>query len=108
MYAVIEHGGKQYIVRPGEIVRLEKIDGEKGDKVTFDDVLLWRDDEGNVDIQAHDHKPNVVVIGEIVDTVREKKVIVFKKKRKSTYKKKQGHRQWKTLVRILEIKETTT
>ncbi len=97
-YAVIRSGGKQYRVSPGDIVRLEKLAGEPGSTFAFEEVLLASGEDG---IQVG--KPLVAgmrVVGEIVRHERAKKVLVFKKKRRKNYRRKQGHRQHHTVVRV--------
>jgi len=98
MYAIFKSGGKQHRVTPGEIIALEKLDGEKGTQVAFDNVLLVSDDD-NTQIGA----PTLAgasVSGTIVEQFRDKKILVFKKKRRKKYRRKQGHRQDLTRVRI--------
>ena len=97
-YAVIRSGGKQYRVSPGDIVRLEKLAGEPGSTFAFEEVLLASGDSG-----LEVGKPLVAgmrVVGEIVRHERAKKVLVFKKKRRKNYRRKQGHRQHLTVVRV--------
>ena len=97
-YAVIRSGGKQYRVSPGDTVRLEKLAGEPGSSFAFEEVLLATGDGG---LQVG--KPLVSgmrVMGEIVRHERAKKILVFKKKRRKNYRRKQGHRQNLTVVRV--------
>ena len=101
MYAVIQTGGKQYRVSEGDIVRVELLDKEIKEAVTFDRVLLV-DDNGNLKVG----KPTIegaVVTGEVVTHDRAKKVLIFKKKRTTTYQRTKGHRQGFTEVRIKGI-----
>ena len=101
MYAVIESGGKQVKVQEGDTVLLEKLAGDKGDKVTFDNVLLVANGE-NVSVGS----PMVAgasVTGEIVEQGRDKKVIVYKFQRRKNFRKKQGHRQDYTAVKIASV-----
>ena len=102
MYAIIKTGGKQYRVSPGQTLRVEKLDGNVGETVELDNVLLVGGGEG-VQIGT----PSVAgaaVSAEIVEQGRAKKIIVFKKKRRKGYHKKQGHRQYYTGLRITEIR----
>ena len=102
MYAIIKTGGKQYRVSPGQTLRVEKLDGAVGDNVQLDDVLLVGG-EGETQIG----RPTVdgaSVDAEIVEQGRAKKILVFKKKRRKGYHKKQGHRQYFTGLKIKEIR----
>ncbi|MEE9272977.1 MAG: 50S ribosomal protein L21 [Robiginitomaculum sp.] len=102
MFAVIKTGGKQYKVTKDDIIIVEKLDVEEGKKVTFDDVLLCGLDK-DVKIGA----PNVKgasVTGEVVEQRKGQKVLVFKKKRRQNYRRKKGHRQHETVVKITAVK----
>ena len=101
MYAVIKTGGKQYRVAEGDLLRVEKIKGEVGEVVEFDEVLMIVNDE-RVEIGRPVLKDSKVV-GEIVEQGKDKKIIVFKSKRRKGYRKKQGHRQQYTALKIKEI-----
>ena len=101
MYAVVNSGGKQYKVQKGEILRVEKIAGEVGSPVTFDRVLMFSDGE-NVDI-GRPVVEGVSVTGHIVEQGKAKKIIVFKYKRRKRYRRKKGHRQAFTAVKIDSI-----
>lgn len=104
MLAVIETGGKQYIVRDGEALKIEKIEGAEGDKVTFDKVLLLSDAEGN-DVQIGTPYLDGVTISAQVETQgRSKKIRVIKYKRKIRYKRTKGHRQHFTKVKVEKVK----
>lgn len=101
MYAVIETGGKQYRVQEGDVVFVEKLDAQEGDVVNFDKVLIVSKDG---DINAG--KPYVdgaKVEGTVLEQGKAKKIIVFKYKAKKNYRKKQGHRQPFTKVKIEKI-----
>jgi large subunit ribosomal protein L21 len=98
MYAVIRAGGKQYRVAPGDVIRVESIEGSDG-KVAFGDVLAISGDAGQIGRPG----PDVHVSGEIVEQGRGDKILVFHYKRKKQYKKLRGHRQPFTAVRITEI-----
>ena len=101
MYAIIGTGGKQYKINEGEILRIEKIPGEAGDFVSFDQVLMFSDGKTvNIGRPLLD---NVVVKGHIVQQEKAKKIIVFKYKRRKRYRKKQGHRQQLTAIMIDNI-----
>ena len=102
-YAVVKTGGKQYRVAEGELVDVERLSGDVGATVTLDEVLLV---SGDGDDEARIGTPTVdqaQVTAEIVEQGLDKKIIVFKKKRRKGYKRKQGHRQQQTTLRIVEI-----
>jgi large subunit ribosomal protein L21 len=101
MYAVVNTGGKQYKVQEGEIFRVEKIPGDIGSQVTFDKVLLFSDGE-NLKI-GQPVLDDIKVQGSIVEQNKAKKIIVFKFKRRKRYRRKQGHRQPYTAIRIDSI-----
>jgi large subunit ribosomal protein L21 len=98
MYAVIRAGGKQYKVSPGDVLRVEKMNGTDG-RVEFDDVLAVSAEAGSVVRPG----AGAQVTGEIVEEGRGNKILVFHYKRKKQYKKLRGHRQDFTAVRITEI-----
>ncbi len=98
MYAVVNTGGKQYKVKVGDTFRFEKLPGEIGSKINFDKVLMFSDGE-DVKIGAP-ILDDVSVQGHIVEQAKAKKIIVFKYKRRKRFRKKQGHRQQYTAVRI--------
>ena len=101
MHAVIVTGGKQYRVAPGEVVKVERLDGAKGASVQFDTVLLVeRDGEVTVEPQA---LSSARVTGEVLATRKERKVMVVKFKRRKNYRRHRGHRQTMTAVRIPNI-----
>jgi large subunit ribosomal protein L21 len=103
MFAVIKTGGKQYKVKQRETLRIEKIAGNVGDKVEFDEVLLLADEEGN-DVKIG--KPllsGAKVSAEVLEQGRAKKVSIIKYKPKVRYRRKTGHRQMFTKVRVVGI-----
>ena len=103
MIAVIKTGGKQYKIKEGDLVKVERLDGEMNVEITFGHVLLLADDDGgNLSIGT----PNIEgreVRGEIVEQGRGKKITVVKFKRKVRYRRKKGHRQAFTAVKIKKI-----
>jgi large subunit ribosomal protein L21 len=101
MYAVIQTGGKQYRVTPGELVKVEKLQGKAGDAVTFEKVLLTSDGE-TVNV-GNPYLSDAKVEGRIARQGRDRKILVFKYKRRKGYRRKQGHRQSFTLIRVGEI-----
>lgn len=101
MYAVIRTGGKQYRVVPDDIIEIEKVTGDAGEIIQFEDVLMLGG-EGDPQIGS----PTVSgasVAGQVVEQKRAAKILVFKKKRRKNYRRKKGHRQHLTAVRITEI-----
>lgn len=101
MYAVVASGGKQYKVREGEILKIEKIPGKIGDSIAFDNVLLYSDGE-NIQI-GQPKLESAKVSGHVVEQGKARKIIVFKFKRRKGYRTKQGHRQSFTAVKIDSI-----
>lgn len=101
MYAVVNSGGKQYKVQEGDVLRVERLDGQVGDAVDFDRVLLFNDGE-SVQV-GQPLLEDVKVRGQIVAQDKAKKIIVFKYKRRKGYRRTQGHRQPFTAVRIDRI-----
>ena len=102
MYAIIQTGGKQYRVAPGDVLRVELLPGARGDNVQLDQVLLVTDDGGEVRV-GMPLVEGASVKGEILRQGKAKKIIVYKKKRRKNYRRKQGHRQLFTAVQIQEI-----
>ena len=101
MYAVFRTGGKQFRAEPGKKIRVPSIDVEPGESITFDDVLLASD--GNEVQVGAPTVDGAKVKAEILRHGRDKKIIVFKRKRRKNYRRKQGHRQGFTEVRVDEI-----
>ena len=101
MYAVIESGGKQHRVEPGEVLKLEKLEAEAGATVDFDKVMLIGN-EGNVTIGAP-YVDGGKVTAEVVGHGRHDKVNIIKMKRRKHYRRQAGHRQWFTQVKITDI-----
>jgi len=101
VYAVIKTGGKQYRVAPEDVVKIEKLAGEAGETIAFEDVLLVGDgDKVTVGTPLVD---GATVAGEIVEQARNKKIRIFKKNRRKHYQRTAGHRQHVTLVKVTEI-----
>jgi large subunit ribosomal protein L21 len=100
-YAVIRTGGKQYRVSPGELLRVELLPGEVGSEITFSEVLLTTAD-GAVQVGTP-LVPGSSVTAHIVQHGKERKILVFKKKRRKAYRRKRGHRQLFTAVQIKTI-----
>ena len=100
MYAIIETGGKQYRVQEGDVLNIEKLNVEAGDVVEFDKVLVLAGEELKV---GAPYVEGAKVVGEVVENGKAKKVIIFKYKAKKDYRKKQGHRQPYTMVKIVSL-----
>ncbi len=101
MYAVIQTGGKQYRVQPGETIAVEKLAGNPGDPIAFDQVLLLSDDD--MVAVGRPLVEGATVNGEIVEQGRGEKLIVYKFRRRKNYRRKTGHRQSLTAVKINEV-----
>lgn len=101
MYAVIETGGKQYRVQEGDVLFVEKLDVVEGDTINFDKVLLMSKD-GDL-VAGKPYIENAKVEASVLQQGKAKKIIVFKYKAKKNYKKKQGHRQPFTKVKVGKI-----
>jgi large subunit ribosomal protein L21 len=101
MFAVFKSGGKQFRAEPGSQIRIPTIQAEPGDSVVFDEVLLASTD-GGVTV-GEPTIEGATVTAEVVRHGRDKKVIVFKRKRRKGYRKKQGHRQGFTEIRVDEV-----
>ncbi|WP_315763208.1 50S ribosomal protein L21 [Sphingomonas sp. Y38-1Y] len=97
MFAVVRTGGKQYRVAAGDKIVVEKLGGEAGDSVTLDDVLLAGE---GADLKS---VAGLTVAAEIVAQAKGEKVIVFKKRRRHNYRRKNGHRQNHTILKIVSI-----
>ena len=97
MYAVIKTGGKQYKVASGDVLKIEKIAGEAGQEVVFNEVLAIDETIGTPLVAGASVKATVI------KQARDAKIIVFKKKRRQNYRRKNGHRQSITLVKITDI-----
>ena len=101
MFAVIKTGGKQYRVAENDIIQVEKLPAEAGASVTLDEVLMV-EDGGNVSVGAP-FLSGAKVTAEVVEQARGPKIIVFKKKRRQNYRRKNGHRQDLTVLKITGI-----
>ena len=104
MIAIFEDRGKQYKARVGDFLKFPKISElKKNDSVTFDKVIFMKDDKGQTVIGSPLIN-GIQIICKVIEQIRDKKIIVFKKKRRHNYRRKIGHRQDLTLVKIKEIK----
>ncbi len=101
MIAIIKTGGKQYAVKAGQILKVEKLLGKKGDNISLNNVIALTDSSnhtlGNPLIKG------ATVDAKILDQIRDKKIIVFKKRRRQNYRSTQGHRQYLTVLKIESI-----
>ena len=102
MFAIIKTGGKQYKIKENDTIFVEKLKNKKGDKIDIKDVLLLSNDEKNIKIGTP-YLKGVSIKAEFLEQNKNKKVIVFKKKRRKNYKRKNGHRQEITVLKILKI-----
>jgi large subunit ribosomal protein L21 len=101
MYAIIQTGGKQYKVTEGEMIKVEKLEAEAGDKITLDQVLMLKDDNGSR--IGNPLVPGAKITAEVVEQGRGKKITVYKYKKRKNQRKKQGHRQAYTKILIETI-----
>lgn len=101
MFAVIKTGGKQYRVKEGDVLCVEKLNGDEGQKIFFSQVLLIED--GKNTLIGTPYVENARVSAEIIENFKDKKVIVFKKKRRKQFRRKRGHRQELTRIKIEEV-----
>ena len=103
MYAIFNHQGKQYKVSKDNILKLPKLsDLKKNDTITLEDITLLKTENGDITIGTPIIK-DVKIKAKVIDQIRDNKIIVFKKKRRHNYRRKIGHRQDLTLVKIEEI-----
>ncbi len=102
MFAVVKTGGKQYRVAKGDVIRVEKLDAKDGDKITLDEVLMVGE-TGKSTVGTPLVK-GASITAEVVAQARAPKIIVFKKKRRQNYRRKKGHRQDITILRVTDIK----
>lgn len=101
MFAIIKTGGKQYKVAQGDVVRIEKLDVQPGSTIELTDVILVND--GKKDHVGTPLVAGAIVEATVIDQMRDRKVIIFKKTRRHNYRRKKGHRQHLTVVQITKI-----
>ncbi len=101
MHAVIQTGGKQYRVKEGDVLSVEKLEADNGQKFNFENVLLIED--GETVLVGTPVLANALVRAEVVETYKDEKVLVFKKKRRKQYRRTRGHRQQLTKVKVERI-----
>ena len=102
MYAILETGGKQYKVQPGDVIEVERLDGEVGAQLEFSRVVMLAADDA-APVFASAALSGAKVLGEVVEQGKGDKIIVFKYKNKVRYRRKTGHRQFVTRVRVGDI-----
>lgn len=102
MNAVIQTGGKQYTISKGDTITIEKLSGNPGDEVNFNEVLMVSDEDGNAEVGTP-HVEGASVKGKILSEKKGSKITVFKFKRRKGYRRKAGHRQKYTTVEITDI-----
>ena len=98
MLAVFKTGGKQYSVKAGQILKVEKLEGKKGDNISFKDVLAVSENSQNT--IGSPFVDGAIVEAKILDQIRDKKIIVFKKRKRQNYRSTQGHRQYLTVLKL--------
>lgn len=98
MYSIVEIGGKQYTVKEGDVITIEKLDKKVNDEVEFDNVILIKDDKDI--LTGNPYIKDAKVKAKVIDNQKDKKLIVFKFKRKKNYKRLKGHKQPYTMVKI--------
>ena len=102
MFVIIETGGKQYRVSVGNTIDVEKIEAEQGDKIVLNNVLFLGKDNGEI-LVGQPQLDNVSVEAEVLENYKDTKVIIFKKRRRKNSRRKNGHRQLKSQLKILNI-----
>ena len=107
-YAVLKSGGKQYKVSAGDVILVEKILGESGSQITFEDIVMMGEG-AQIHIEEAELK-TASVTGEVIEQTRGPKLIIFKKKRRQNYRRKKGHKQDLTAIRIksIDLKKSET
>jgi large subunit ribosomal protein L21 len=101
MFAILKTGGKQYCVKPGDVLKVELLENEPSSVVSLTNVLLTSD--GNNVTFGSPVVEGASVLAEVIRHVRDRKVIVFKKRRRHNSRRKNGHRQWRTILRVTDI-----
>ena len=100
MYAVIKTGGKQYRVAKNDVIKIERLDGEAGSEIVFSEVLMLG---GDNPVVGAPRVAGASVTGTVLEQAKGDKVIIFKKRRRKNYRRRNGHRQLLTVVRIADI-----
>ena len=102
MFAVMKIGGRQFCVSPYDVLKINKINNSKDDVLEINDVLMYSDDSSNV-IVGHPLVNGAAVKVQVLDQIKDDKLIIFKKQKRHNYRRKRGHRQDMTVVKVLEI-----
>ena len=103
MFAIIKTGGKQYKVKEGDTLKVERLNKKEGDKVEFSDVLLVSEKDGSKMKLGTPKVNGAKVTAKVVDEAKGKKITVIKYKSKTRYRRKKGHRQWYTALKVEKI-----
>lgn len=103
MFVVLETGSKQFRVSEGNTIKVEKLEANEGDKIILDNVLFFQSDN-NETLIGKPKLDNVIVEAEVLKNYKDEKIIVFKKRRRKNSRRKNGHRQFKTELKISSIK----
>jgi large subunit ribosomal protein L21 len=103
MYAVVKTGGKQYRVAPGAVIKVERLEGEVGATIALDQVLMIGSDGGDGPWVGTPLVDGATVAAEVLEQSLAPKLVIFKKKRRKNYRRKRGHRQLQTVLRIHDI-----
>ena len=101
MFAVVKAGGKQFTVRSNDLITVNKLEGKAGDKITLSEVVMVGGEKAKLGMPF---VQGASVVAEIMEQKRGDKVLVFKKKRRQNYRRRKGHRQYLTTLKVLEIK----
>ena len=102
MFAIFENGGKQYKVKKDDVVIIDKVNCKKNDSLKFDNILLLKDQNGETNIGTP-YVKDAQIKAKVLDVTKDKKVLIFKKKRRHNYRRKLGHRQSIIVLKIEEI-----
>lgn len=103
MFVILETGSKQYRVSEGSIIQVEKLEANEGDVVVLDNILFLQKDDGEI-VVGRPSVENVKVEAKVLKNYKDKKVLIFKKRRRKNSRRKNGHRQEKTELQILNVK----
>ena len=105
MFAVFKNGGKQYKACENQLIKLDRINANLGDQITFNEIMLFEDKENKVSVGSP-FLSNISMKVEVIDHGKDDKIIIFKKKRRKNHRRKNGHRQDNTLVKVISIDQS--